>query len=331
MLDLEQIITLLYPSASSEQKKEVLERCKKSGIDYDVKSWLEVEYQQLSSEKVKDNLVLTFFYNQESYFGVIGEILHTLNVFSGGVVQFKDLDLDTNEFYERYFGVVGFTHFAFLAPSIQIQLLGGRFLLLTALWGVPILSKVQGYFARFCSLDILKRDARWFANAIKNNKTPILNDRALSDFLGEEDREINTVTDPIIKPALELIAKLYRLLQTGGIWQNLDYSLCSHAKSEDKENVNIEELYLHRLQETTDLSSWVEDYKDIAKWCEGRSVNLVKKILLEIKNKLPLNQFEEPIINLINELSGVGFPEIIDAIIFNESTGQFEWNSDLLS
>ncbi len=332
MLELDQVVTLFYPSKSPEERGLIQARCKKTAIDYDVKAWAEVSSSDLQTDRVKDNLLATFYYNQDSYYGVIDEILASLETWSNGILLFPDLDDQSNDFYQRFYGITGFTFFPFILPTSQIFLLGSRFILLAFTWGLPVIPKFIQYFARFCSLDVLKRDARWFAEAIKKNPTLVQTDLTLGAWVTKSisDNVITETENMSLEVGKEII-KLYRLLKSDKIWTDLEFSTCSHAKTDVPEKINVEEFYLHRLGQTNDLSAWINDYQIIAEWCKGRSLKFVKGLLAEVQKKLPLEQYEELIVNLVTELENNGFTELNGVIFFNESTSQFEWNPDLLS
>ncbi len=331
MLELVELITLFYPDKSLKERDQIQARCKK-GVDYDAKGWLDISFSDLKMDRVKDNLILTFYYNQNSYYGVIDEILVSLENWSNGILNFPELGEDDSMFYERFYGLTGFTFFPYLTPTTQIYLLGSRFLLQASIWGLPVISRVQQYFSRFCSLDILKRDAIWFAEAIKKNNTPIEKNVTLGEWLTNKTLDTVTISDPTIQEACVTIGKLYLQLLSNEIWADLDFSTCSHAKTGHPEVVNVEELYLHRLRETRDLSAWIQDYESIAEWCKGRSAEFIKKILQVVKEKLPLSQYEDNIVNFVSALGNNGFEELAaEVILFNESTSQFEWNPELLN
>ncbi len=328
MLALNEVIALFYPDKSYKERAEIQVRCENKGIDYDAKAWLEVSFGDLRTNEVKDNLILTFYYNQDSYYGVIGEILNSLEIWSNGVLNFPDLDEENNSFYEHYYGITGFTFFPFLTPTTQIYLLGSRFLLFANIWGVSVIPRIQQYFSRFCLLDILKRDAFWFSEAIRKNSTPIESNLTVGNWVEKNQGNLN---DSILQEALNKITELYILLRSEKIWSDLEFSTCSHSKTGPQDKIDIEELYLHRLKETRNLTDWITDHVSIAEWCRGRSIGFVKKLLQIVKEKLPLDQHEDNIVNLVTDLENEGFDGIVGVVYFNESNSQFEWNPELLN
>ena len=111
MFSIEYILTQLYPKRDQKKIKEMQEK----GIfgfyisEYDSSSWQEVKKEDLVKEEVQARLIRTMFLSQHQYYGVMNEILISLEEWSNSTMVFEDFDEELIEFYQLFYCFLGYT------------------------------------------------------------------------------------------------------------------------------------------------------------------------------------------------------------------------------
>jgi hypothetical protein len=217
---------------------------------------------------------------------------------------------------------------------------------LAVIFKIDIHKQIREAFARFCQLDILEVDADIFTAALnnnnsvlarKNNGQTITVKEVLLGFLQLIDNQRNI--DNYLK-SLDLVASdvenvrivlnLYNDLITNKIWLELDHSLCAHKKIE---KIKVDPLaeYLKIIEETADLSGWLEDYKNVASWLADKDEKFIRNIFKILQSKINLGdqKLADNLLLLIEELHGQGRGNI-EVIYYDDVSGKIKWNEEYL-
>ena len=172
MFSIPYLIAQLYPNKNLEEQQRLVDACLNNGKEYYARSW-NLDLEDLKTEAVKLNLIKVLHRKQTQSWGIVQEIMSSLEQWSDGTLIFKEFSDEDNLFYKRFYTFLGFLNFAELSTDSQIFLLRTRFLLLAIVWGVPIYTNVQEYFTKFISVKINKEDSILFSKSISNNITPL--------------------------------------------------------------------------------------------------------------------------------------------------------------
>ncbi|MBP7898945.1 hypothetical protein KAZ92_03305 [Candidatus Gracilibacteria bacterium] len=349
MYSLTDILQFLYQYKTADELAALLVQCEKNAIDYDARGWQEVTLGQLYEEGLQLNIVRTFYQSQFGYYGVVPEIMQSLEDWTGGELVFDSMGDANQDFYQRVYVLFGFTFFEYLKMNRQLYLLGSRFLLIALVWKIDVREMVQHHFARFCFLDILRRDGAAFAEAIAQNQTPLgLEDSTVSTWVRSFDAFVpknsekkvdefvaSQVSPKAIHPddvqLLQEVLELHYVLFTGRMWRDADYALCIHEKRKTTEPFEPNGYYLHVLEQAPSLEPWLEDYAEVAPWLKQKPKTFVKQLLVVLKKKVDIKNEKqlELLLRFIEAVSKVHkFTE--GFLYFNEQDGSFHWNEDLL-
>ncbi len=339
MYSIDELSILFLPNSLPQEQQAFALACEDKAVDYDSRSWGAVQDFELNTNQIKLNLVRTVFQVQENYDGVVNEILNSLEIWSDQTLVFSDFSDDDQLFVERIYAFLAFAHFTYLPSVRQIFVLGSRILTLAAIWNLPIISRVERHFARFCNLEILSQDAGLFAKAIENNPT-LLTETETVSVIVQKYRDAGLAADPtdyleslkktetlddVLAEAFWIILTLYHGLVTETIWKYINYSICLHAKT-DKAEFDPIAFYLHRLEQTSDLHDWIQDHEEIAEWAKDKDTATVKNLLKIVKNKFSAETDFEAILNLTGSLAAQGHPEAAEIFYFAEAEGKFIWS-----
>jgi hypothetical protein len=326
---------------------------------YNARQWQAVTRRDLETDEVKFRLIRTMFELQDNYEGVGTEIIRSLEDWTEGTIIFRDFDVESQEFYQRYYALLGFLIFGDLKFRSQVYLLGSRFLVLACVWGVPTYRNVQNFFANFNNVKFLDAHSLAFAEAIALNKT----------HLGKEKTTVRTVQEWValfnqfpsedipnkipnflaesmavrrlgkdLQGYLEQILTLYYGLSLGVIWRELDYTNDGGWEpSEDDTPVKtVGENYLQILYNADhdEFMDWLRDYERASEWiwATQKSLDFVKKIIFILIKKVDLEDSEQVSlsVNFLNLLQAVGIENADKILYFDEQDNRFHWNEEYL-
>ncbi len=360
MMTLLNILTHLYPDASGKELEKLRILVEEKGEEYYWRTWKEVTKEDLGSEQVQFNLIKTLYRTQRQNWGVVDEILRSLVEFSDEkALVFSGVDDKTNDFYQRYFCFLGWLNFAFLEFQIQYYLLWSRFLPLACAWDMPIYVNTQRYFERYVFVSGQRADAQLFADAIAANQTPLgvqgKKVKEIGQWIQQFDAfesgnfmykvrdfmdsglEIKRI-DTEAQEALYKILTLYWGLRGGYIWREItDNSMA--AGYPEKEVVNAKttpEHYLEALSEANEyeLGVWLSDWKTVYTWIvvTEKKEDFLNHLFAILASKINLEN-EAHVSNLISFISTLldnGFALGAELIYFDEKSGSFKWNDDVV-
>lgn len=346
-----ELVTILKAELSENEQIFLAEQIDNSATEYYSENWGALSKMDLLLEKTQNNVIRTIFQLQYgNYDGIANEILSSLMSWTGGTVVFKDFPRDENEFYQRVFGLIGFQNFTDINTTKQIYLLGSRFLPLGPMLGLDVLSNVELHFTNYCEISILESEAQAFAGAIRNNQTVLFKKTIagwVDDFLGSNVNSVDayvkssSVQDMLKKDSeielLGIILDLYTELVTGVIWKNVEKSDCVHGHIEEmikdkKSTLSADDLYLQEFAKIDKVEIWLQDAEEIGRWLQTKDMDFIKKLCKELAKKVDLNntvqlELTSTLLGFIEESRLIKNP----ILLFDESTGQFEWNPDFLN
>ena len=354
------ILTHLYPNATEKELQGLRAAVEERGEEYYWRTWKEVTKERLGEKQVQLNLVKTLYRSQTQTWGVIDEILRTLTEFSDEqALVFSHIDEAHNEFYQRLFGYMGWLNFAFLEFQRQYYLLWSRFLPLACSWDIPVYANTQQYFERYAFVSGQRADALLFADAIAANNTPLGTEGKIYKTVGQwvhdfDQYEGNDLMykvrdfldsgleikrlEPEVQETLHRIFTLYWGLRGGYIWREItDNSLAAgYPEKETKENKDVSQHYIERLQEANEyeMGVWLSDWKTVYTWMihTGKGEVFLNRLFAILTKKVNLEN-EDHVTNLISFISTLmenGFALGAEIIYFDEKSGSFEWNADMV-
>ncbi len=353
MINFLDFIERLYPDKPKAEQERLALWCEENAAEYYPETWKRITSEDLDDEKVQMHLVRTLYQLQYGYYeGVVQGIAESFLLWTNGTVIFPLMDDELQAFYQRYFAFLTFQNFRYLTAPQQSFVLGTRFLVLGMVWKLPVLDSVQLYFATYCDVDILKTDAALFAGTISRNLTVIedADEKASKtiqqwiqtyDAFTPKDKEekmveffdqviSKTTIEENVRLILRDIIVLHDLLITDAIWKNLDYSLCTHARSERDPSFNRDEFYVHRLEQANDITAWLNEYEETAAWFQNKPETLKKRLMKVLSQKVDLSDTKKVDL-LLKFLHGLNEEKWEGALFFNEQDGTFHWNEELVT
>lgn len=345
-----ELVTILKPNLLENEQMSLADTIDKFSKEYYAKDWIQLEKFDLLSEEVQNKLIRTIFQLQYgNYDGIANEILSSLMSWTGGTVIFRDFPPDENELYQRAFGLIGFQNFSNINVTKQIYLLGSRFLPLGPMLGIDIKTNVELHFTNYCAIDILESESQTFAGAVRNNQT-LLFDKPIAKWIEDFLKSgVDTVNAYLEKQSennqlkqggarlLGTILDLYIELVTGVIWKEVEKSDCVHGHIEEmvkqkNENISPDELYLQELMKIPKIEIWLEDTEEIVNWLRTKNLVFIKKLFTVLAKKI--NLIDEQQLDLTLKLINFCEENAIfsdSVLLFNETTSQFEWNTEFLN
>jgi len=361
MLKLSTILIQLYPSKTEEEILDLVDKCNNvDNVDYDTLGWQIVKKEDLNLEQTKLKLINNLFESQTRYLGVDNEILRKLEEWSEGTIIFNDMDIASSEFYQRYYCYLAWLNFARNGYKRQMFLLGTRFLLMACVWDIPILDLVQRHFAQFHLIKIMKEDANLFSGVMTRNLTLLGDEKGVYKQVGEwiklfndyVPKDLNNAVDEFLENTIEIsrlsasnqevlskIITLYWNLASGTIWREIDFSeVVGLLKSDEKSDLTKDDYYIQAIQQadTKDFTKmYLQDYQDIADWIDqsGKTAEFVKKLVRALATKVNLKDQVEVslLLQLMNALKEKGVENIDNIVYYDEQTGEFTWDKNLVS
>lgn len=363
MFSLPHILSRLYPDKPENELQGYLDICERDARDLFHRQWKTIQKEDLGDIKVQLDLIRTLFDTQFSYVGDLEEIMRSLEDWSEGQLAFEFLDPASNVFYQRLYCYLGFIHFAYLERGRQLFLLSSRFLVLAAVWEIPLYINVQAYFRRYIFKDEVQVDEDMFARAIEFNETPIgtegkslytirewvefmmttqIEDLSnLVDYFIQTDMRVQRL-DPADKKILQRILMVFFSLKTGTMWREIEDGgeVVGLEHKEPVHNKTADEYYLELLSQATSsqFDTWMKDWPDVLLWIlskpkENRE-DFLNRLFYVVTQKVDLND-EEQVEGVIDMIESLHMPVLglqlgEDVIFFNEEDGQFHWDEKVL-
>lgn len=355
MLSLENLINIFYSKNSEKEKNVLLVNCQEGAREYYPESWKSVNKIDLASEKIKMNLIYTFYQSQfGDCEGVAIEILRSLHGWSGGTINFDLLSVDDNIFYEDLYLFFAVDNFQSLDIYKQRYFLETRFLIKSFIRDLPLYQHVQINFSYFNGVDILQSDAILLAGAIARNDTPLDFDSDqpsgktisewVKDFDNFSDESENKLElffqqfamkkniDAYDMTVLAKVLNLYWRFSSGQMWREIDYSLFPYEPLEKGGyELNENDAYIEFLNGLDQLSVWMRDAEKIAEWLSKKEIEFIYKVFEIIKKKVDFNNQEElDNVAMLSEYLLKNNVKIKDGLFyFDMKSGQFIWNENI--
>lgn len=351
-------MTKLYGYKQEAELQALVGRCLNEAVEYDIFSWQQVKKEDLAKLDVQLRLVKTMYASQILYEGVESEILHSLENWADEDLVFPHLNKSDQDFYQKYYCFLGFMTFPYAGFKTQTLLLQSRLLALACLWGVPIYSSVQEYFALDNYLEHNKKDAEYFAYLIAHNFTllgdkqkiikPIYDwikrfdgwfgsslEKKIEEYMAD-DMEVKRL-DAISHDILHKIVTLYWGLKGGFIYLEIDYNARpGQREAKTTESKSESDYYLAELKQmkVDDLVIWLETYQDFADWVylSGQDAGFARQVLKIIKPKVDLTNEKQVdlLFKLLFALSEKGLTNVENAVYFDAKDQAMHWNEFIL-
>jgi len=356
MFNIPYIATQLFPDKTIDQLRPFVDACVESLDEYYSGTWNVESVFELENEKVQVRLVKTLYESQFAYSGVVDDIMRSFEDWTNGVVVFDMLDPKINEFAQRYYCFIGWLHFDSVSMSRQSFLLGSRFLILAAVWDIPLYPSVQRHFARYMWLEPMKEDAQFMALSMEKNQTMFGTEKRIIKTIAEWIKDFNEFfhAKPSEKPMaymensmevqrldeearnmLERILTLYYGLKMGDIWRSVDDQIAGgYPRKEINEEKSRDEYYVQILYEggNAAVTEWLKDHEDIAEWLvlNQKDESYVMSLFKVLFKHLDLNNPEqvELLVAFINDLKENGLESVDEIVYFDEKNGVFTWNKE---
>lgn len=362
MFSLPYIVTRLFPNHSIEDQQRFVDECEFGAKNFYWETWKDIKREDLQERQVQLDLVRTLYDSQNSYYGDIEEMLRSLENWSAGYIAFDFKDPDVNRFYQQWYCFTGFMHFSYLERKRQLFLLGSRFIVMAANWDIPLYINIQQYFERYAYVDLLEEDAEMFAVILETNTDVEIGEEGKSkytiaqwidmmmtvkiddpdtlvDYFMQTDMRVQRL-DENNKKILYKILTVYYAIKSGAIWRELkdgsDVVGIEHKTTEDKKTA--EEYYLQLLEEANEeqLTIWLQDWKEVGLWIlnEGKGEDFLNKLFYVLTQKVDLSNEQQviPLLEFVHAIQGeqTGLKLGGDLAYFDEKTGTFHWNKDVV-
>lgn len=361
MFSIPYLITILYPQKKEEDLQAMVDKFFADSVlypDYNSYSWVEVKKEDLNEEEVQFSLIKTLYQSQFSYEGIIDTIMGSLEEWTDGEIIFPDFDVDTQAFLERYYGFFGWTNFRNISFERKTFLLGGRFLILAAIWDVPIYNNVQLHFGQYAYVRGMQEDCEVFSGMISRNESELgeegkikktisqwvemfkeFEEGSLEDkvnYFMSEKMEVSRL-DEKTKSILYKILTLYWGIKTGFIYREIENSVpAGFERKEKRDNKSIDDNYLEILYQANpeQFEQWLGTCGETAYWMylNKKSENFIKALIYVLFEKIDLDNDEHVvmILEFFSLLQDFGLVGAEDVLFFDESEGKFIWDEKLM-
>lgn len=353
------ITSQLFPKKTLEEQNALAQDCLDYGIDYDTPNWLKVEESDIIFGEVKRNLIRTLHEMQYGYDGISFVIMDSLEAWSSGTLEFKNMTPEDQDFCQRYYMMIGFLCFANIGRRRQCYLIGSHFFVLACIWKIPVYLNIRYYFSTLTYVWEMKEDAELFATVIKNNPVGLVGDRGFKrsvanwisifdEYLTKNPSDTVKKVDEFMSSSMEVqrldadqksvlskALSLYDSLVTGAMWMDIDFD--ETLGNEHKPKVPgrpINEYYLDALEkiDKEKFVDWLSSYKEVAQFIDSTKLGdeFIERMFKIIKEKVDFKNEQQTtyLMDFINLLKQGGWSEIDKVVYFDEKLGDFVWDSE---